>query len=623
MPLFASQQPLDALGLPLSSLEKTLQAFHVSFGTPEDLAAFPRRLARDEQLQKALGALIRARQRSSPGGAEGAAGRLSLYQALDGLLHVVGGAPAPDLTANPTLHETVDLLISFLISLDGWNSAELEEAVAPAAPATDGREAAEIGSVPVGRTDGIDGREQDGAGQIGAGQIGAGQMEQRAREEADLLQEEADREELARLLRETSGRSEDGSGGTDGDGAAGAPALGNLAQLLTRLELNNLELRLQLESIDSRLNRMEPRIESIPRSQPEVGSASEPEAPAPVARQRGDKSRYTTAAAFSAIPLSPEPSPFAGEVGAAGREAGAGTREAGFRATPVVSEPGAEGLPPRPPIAPFASAEVGSAESGGTPFGAQTGAQGGPASAPRAVVLRYAAAESAQSSEATDARPEVRDDLLPKGEGVSSGLGGGALAIAPPPQDLPQDPEAKPASAGATASPGNAAPVAPTPLRDLASAPVSGPAAVSGPAGVSGASSPARSAPFPSTSPTAGVSAPAFSGLQPPIREPRSVGSGDPGKRSGMTRLRLNDSPPEPLRESDRVDAVTSVASDFDAQDATPVSDRRRRWRATLIVVFLLLLAAGALAAFLFLGNPETTTFRGAADQPVSCSRTS
>ncbi len=590
MPLFASQQPLDALGLPLSSLEKTLQAFHVSFGTPEDLAAFPRRLARDEQLQKALGALIRARQRSSPGGADGAAaGRLSLYQALDGLLHVVGGAPAPDLTANPTLHETVDLLISFLISLDGWNSAELAEAVAPAAPATGGGEAAEIGSVPVGRTDEVGRREQDGAGRDGAGKAGAGQIEQRAREEADLLQEKADREELARLLRETSGRSEDGSGATDGDVAAGAPALGNLAQLLTRLELNNLELRLQLESIDSRLNRMEPRIESIPRSQPEVGSASEPEAPAPVARQRGDKSRYTTAAAFSAIPLSPEPSPFAGEVGAAGREAGAGTREAGIRATPDLSEPGAEGLLSRPPIAPFASAEVGSAEPAGASFGPQTGAEAGPAPAPRGVVLRYAAAESAQSSDATDIRPEVRDDFLPKGEGLSSGFGAGALAAAPPPQELPPVPEPKPASAGATTFPGDAAPVAPTPVRDVASAPVSGLASVSGPASVSGA----------------------------------SVSSGKPGKRSGMTTLRLNDSPAEPSRGSDRVDARTSVVSDFDAEDVTPVSDRRRRWRATLIVVFLLLLAAGALAAFLFLGNPETTTFRGATDLPVCCSRAS
>ncbi len=620
MPLFAVKQTSNALGLSHRSLEETLGAFHVSFGTTEDLAAFPRRLARDEALQAALAALIRARQQSSPRGGNAAANRLSLHQALDSLLHVVGGAAAPDLTANPTLHETVDVLISFLISLEGWSSAELRAAVGPAA--ADGGEAvdgAEESRSELGGTEQI-GSEleepgQGGTGQGGSGQGGSGQgglgyeasaevrsdasrdLEER-RSPEQIAQEQADDEELAHLLRDSSARSADGSTGWGPDGPGGGAPLGDLAQLLTRLELTNLELRLQLESIDSRLNRMEPRIESIPRVQPEVGGNRAVEMPAPVPRHPADKPRYTTAAAFSVIPLGTEPSPF----------------ETGEKAD--LAPAGAEPLPPT--IAPFAPAESG---------GAQTGAT----ATPRAVVLRYAAAEDLQGSDAaetpeaekaleTQEAPEmqrtpedVRDGLATEGngpaaeDGLFSGVAGAGATASDPP-----------ALAGER---GNAGEVRPAHTVDLAAARIAD--SVNAPnEDAPSEPSAARSVSPPAALPTSTLSPPASAKPQVPVREPRFVAAAKPSRRSRITSLRLSDPAPEATGELPRLDAersrVSDVDRDADSDASNPASDRRRRWQATLIVLFLLLLAGAALAAFLFLGNPETTTFRGAVDPPRS-----
>ena len=594
MPLFASQQTSNALGLPHSSLEETLRAFHVPFGTPEDLAAFPRRLARDEPLQDALAGLIRARQQSSPHGADAAANRLSLHQALDSLLHVVGGAPAPDLTANPTLHETVDLLISFLISLEGWSSAEMRAAVAPAA---------ETSPASVGQVEGVAGTEQNRAEQIGTEQKETEQDVEERRSPEQIAQEQADDEELARLLRENSAASADGFagsgsgsglGGVGGTPVAGAAPLGDLTQLLTRLELTNLELRLQLESIDSRLNRMEPRIESLPRLQPEAGGDRAPEAPAPVPRHASDKPRYTTAAAFSAIPLGPEPSPFAGEAGAGAGEDRSVNREA----------------------------KSGAGEAGAVNREDKTVATPTPEPAPRSVVLRFAAATS-QSSEASDlAATEnvVRDDLAPKSDDVeakgapvfSALAEGGALLSAPEAMSMLEHPPES-ATEAAAASALTAAPVGPDPPMDLGAG-----------RDVDLASAPAAARSAPPPLPTSTLASAVSASPRLPVREARFSPVGRPGKRSRMTSLQLNDSPSEETGELPRVDAQAerSSVSDLepapDADDSTAISDRRRRWRAILIVLFLLLLAAGALAAFLFLGNPETTTFRGAVDQARS-----
>ena len=202
---------------------RTMARLHgVPTGTPECVVALPLRIAQDWRLRGNFVELLRELQRKDP--------EFSLPDALDVLLRAVGGA-----TASPnrrrTLDESVDLTAAFLASLGGW-PGPAEEPITDLENPPDHDPRLDHAFVADADTSepSMDAPEQDAA-----------------------LEADVDPEPDADA-------SQDAEPSTPKT-AAGI-SLAEITQALARLERGSVDLRLHLDSIDQRLSRMEPLLES-------------------------------------------------------------------------------------------------------------------------------------------------------------------------------------------------------------------------------------------------------------------------------------------------------------------------------------------------------------------------
>lgn len=224
MPITAESNSIaDRFTSEIDDLRIIARLHGVPTGTPKALAALPLRLAQDSRLRSDLGEMVRSLQGRDP--------ELALPDVLSLFTISIGGPSA--LGRNRTLEEAVDLTGGFLASLGGWPGADFE-------PITDLDN-------PPDHDPRLD-------------------LQQLRRAEVtldDSLKVSKDSSEPQPVPAPEADVSTPGIGAITANSGAT-----EIANALARLERGNLELRLHLDSIDQRISRMEPLLESVPHEAP-------------------------------------------------------------------------------------------------------------------------------------------------------------------------------------------------------------------------------------------------------------------------------------------------------------------------------------------------------------------
>lgn len=297
--MLLSPHPLETASLfrtDLEDLQSIYTTHGIPFGTPPDLIAFPRTLSLNQGLGADLAMHVAAIQRRG-------AGRLSLTETVTILVLSLGGTDIHLLeTTGIPIEEATDLLSSFLINLGGWTRADLGLAPRSRPPAPQAPEPIELNGPPETARPYLVPRDQvhspeaaqqsapepqedlrtpltSGSSMSTAGDLDPGhspKISPVAPDEpaSDASAELSDDELQTRLHDETPE-------------AEPASAVAELNEVLSRLELTSIELKHHLDSIDQRISRMEPRIESMPSilapspSEPPVPPNGFPKGPPP------------------------------------------------------------------------------------------------------------------------------------------------------------------------------------------------------------------------------------------------------------------------------------------------------------------------------------------------------
>ncbi len=220
MPSSPEIQQTDRL-LTASEEFRTIARLHgLATGLPECVAALPLRLAQDWHLRANFVELLRGLQRRDP--------EFALPDALTLLLSAVGGPTAATATSDSQLDEPINLTASFLASVGGWPGSHAE-------PITD------LDNPP----------DHD--------------------PRLDFAHYKTETDRVAMRLAYDGGSDSHAETSPTPRVEAHAPAspspaagisLAEITQALARLERGTLDLRLHLDSIDQRLSRMEPLLES-------------------------------------------------------------------------------------------------------------------------------------------------------------------------------------------------------------------------------------------------------------------------------------------------------------------------------------------------------------------------
>ena len=222
----------------LDEIRALCRAHNYATGRWENLADLPPRLSRDSSLRSDLSAIVRSLQ-----------GRhLHLPDVLDLLVIAVGGSAAPDHMRQ--LASQINLLGGFLASIGRWPDVNAEPILAPgevppdiekfthpqpasAPPTRSTMELPEVSSPAPNAPAETDGSAGDVAGLTG--------------DEAEAMDADAPPE-----LEPPPAPA----------AAANEALLADIARALARLERGSLEMRDHLESIDQRISRMEPLLET-------------------------------------------------------------------------------------------------------------------------------------------------------------------------------------------------------------------------------------------------------------------------------------------------------------------------------------------------------------------------
>lgn len=222
---------------------RTIARLHsLPTGSPERLASLPLRLSKDVRLRSDLTELVRSLQQRDPD--------LGLADALSLVLVAVGGTAA--LNRNRDLEEAVDLTGGFLASLGGWPGSDVEPLI-------------DIDHPP----------DHDPRLDLSA-------VAFTAAPEADLPSSPHDEPADDAITSVDADRNDEHVQASNG-----AVTLSEITHALARLERGNLELRLHLDSIDQRICRMEPLLESVPHT---TGPEGPPE-PTPPPQRPGSFDR--------------------------------------------------------------------------------------------------------------------------------------------------------------------------------------------------------------------------------------------------------------------------------------------------------------------------------------------
>ena len=254
----------------LEYLQSTCTRHGVPFGTPPDLIAFPRALSLNQGLADDLTEHVTAIQRRG-------AGRLSLPEIITILILSLGGPTVLPLEeAGVPVEEATEALSTFLLGLGGWTRADLGLS-ARSAPRTELPDPIQLDDRPEINRPYLVPRDEGETQEAASAEIGVPPEprnssaltsaaestpvhlpEPHPAKTPPVLPENPVQDELsdvelqAKLHEETP------------EPDPPASAVDELNQVLSRLELTSLQLKHHLDSIDQRISRMEPRLESMP-----------------------------------------------------------------------------------------------------------------------------------------------------------------------------------------------------------------------------------------------------------------------------------------------------------------------------------------------------------------------
>jgi len=248
-----SQEAVSRFGDYIGEFQHAFRSSDVDYGTPDDFFAFARALPYDAQLRGSVSVLaksVMARENKVP------------LRTILTIIAVASGGPEVA-TSERDMSKPVNLLIDFLIKVGGCSQmiSELPDIPASEIPTADATDRVLT---------------------------------------SDLFP--ADERVSAEQISLTRFPSEEPVSNTPADRSPQdyAASSNTLTESLTRLEMNSLQLKLYLDSIDQRISRMEPRLESVP---PLVVSN-----PAPHPRDRSE-ARFSAAIPPEAQPQPPRKDP--------------------------------------------------------------------------------------------------------------------------------------------------------------------------------------------------------------------------------------------------------------------------------------------------------------------------
>jgi TonB family protein len=242
-----SQEIVSRFGDSIEEFRRVFRANDVDFGTPDDFFAFSRTLKHDTQLRGGLSALAKSIMAKE--------NEASLRTILT-IIAVASGGPEVA-NSGRDMSRPVNLLIDFLIEAGGCSHINSEY---PDSPCSEAAAAAYATDHSLTLNHSFD-----------------EEMRAEQPEVARHASEEPDSD--APALQSSPDRFSDTH---------------TLTESLTRLELNSLQVKLYLDSIDQRISRMEPRLENVPALAP---SNTTP-------RPRDDDAKFS-----AAIPSTNEPRP--------------------------------------------------------------------------------------------------------------------------------------------------------------------------------------------------------------------------------------------------------------------------------------------------------------------------
>lgn len=221
MPFFAdAQDTAERYGKYITEFQDLFRTNDVSFGSPEDFFRLAPRLARDETFREGFTSLTKSVATREEG-------RLTLTRMLTIVAIAMGSqdvARAGDEAAVP-----VSLVVVFLAGIGGWSEAESSPV------ATDGAVSEAT-------------REEKG-----------GPTAPQATQSADASHTDEEREAMELEERLKAGPEENLESLTTS--LFGGPA--QVKEALSRLEMNTLQMKMHLDSIDSRMERIEPHLDDL------------------------------------------------------------------------------------------------------------------------------------------------------------------------------------------------------------------------------------------------------------------------------------------------------------------------------------------------------------------------
>ena len=209
MGFFANTQEIaQRFGKYIAEFQELFRTNDVGFGSPEEFFRLAPRLARDETFREGITALTRSVQGQEEG-------RLSLTDMLT-IIAIASGGEGIDTDGEAGM-VPVSLLVVFLAGIGGWSGGEQEEAAI-----------------------------KDATGALnGKGGVEARQDDEKAAEELQQRLTAEPEEDIGKLTTTLFA----------------GPA--QVQEALGRLEMNTLQMKMHLDSIDSRIERIEPHLDDL------------------------------------------------------------------------------------------------------------------------------------------------------------------------------------------------------------------------------------------------------------------------------------------------------------------------------------------------------------------------
>jgi len=232
MPFFAdAQDTAKHYGNYITEFQDLFRANDVGFGSPEDFFRLAPRLARDESFREGFTALTKSVAKREDG-------RLTLTRMLTIVALAMGGKGIEEVGDSGAV--PVSLMVVFLAGIGGWSETEpsLNGVVA------EGMAAAEA----LANQDDHVSQEKSDSSIPSAATEGTG---------GETTDEEREAKELEQRL--AAGPEENIE--TLTTSLFGGPA--QVKEALSRLEMNTLQMKMHLDSIDSRMERIEPHLDDL------------------------------------------------------------------------------------------------------------------------------------------------------------------------------------------------------------------------------------------------------------------------------------------------------------------------------------------------------------------------